>query len=421
MPQVQQAHLQRLVADGLDWDSLVRLGTRHGILSLLYWHIKALPPALVGRAVPADTLHHLREHFHGNSMRYFALSAELLRILALFEAHGVLALPFKGVALATYVYGNPALRQPGDLDVLIRPEDASTAMALLMQLEYQPRSPARLTRSQRQALARFSWAVHFYNEKTQVEVDLQWRLLSPVLDTSTDFAGLWRRRDVVSIRSGTVRVVGAADSLGYLCLHGSKHGWICLKWVCDVAELLRKSPDLDWERVARRAQRQATLWLGLALAHEMLDAPLPAHVHAHIDRTATLQRLVEEIRDQLLDRPVTSDSPTVEGWAVVVAPGPVGLSFRGLSLRLAQQLLDAEARRPWAIARSWLRHAVTPTFQEIRRVSVPAWLFPLYRLLRVVSVLPKAFVGARLAVWRWLGAQGRPRASSPDPTGTPSP
>lgn len=39
-----------------------------------------------------------------------------------------------------------------------------------------------------------------------------------------------------------------------------------------------------------------------------------------------------------------------------------------------------------------------PTFQEIRRVSVPAWLFPFYRLLRVVSVPAKAFVGARLAV-----------------------
>ena len=340
-PPAQQAHLQRLVADGLDWDDLVRLGTRHGILSLLYWHIKALPPALIGRAVPADTLNHLREYFHGNSMRYFALSAELLRILDLFEDHGVLALPFKGVALATYVYGNPALRQPGDLDVLVRPEDASTAMVLLMQLDYQPRSPARMTRSQRQALARFSWAVHFYHEKTQVEVDLQWRLVSPVLETSTNFAGLWQRRDVVSIRGGTVRVVGAADSLGYLCLHGSKHGWICLKWVCDVAELLRVSPDLDWACVARRTQtRQTTLWLGLALAHELLETPLPAYVHAHIDRTATFQRLVEAIRDQLLNRPVASDSPVVEGWAEVVALGPVGLSLRGHSMRLALQLRD---------------------------------------------------------------------------------
>ena len=131
MPQDQQAHLQRLVADGVDWDHLVRLGTRHGLLALLYWHIKALPLEIVDRAVPVGTLNQLREHFHGNRMRYFALSAELLRILGLFEDNGILALPLKGVALATYLYRNPALRQPGDLDVLVRPDDAPSAMRKL--------------------------------------------------------------------------------------------------------------------------------------------------------------------------------------------------------------------------------------------------------------------------------------------------
>src|SRR3712207_8653927 len=41
-------------------------------------------------------------------------------------------------------------------------------------------------------------------------------------------------------------------SLLILCVHGTKHIWGRLSWICDVAELLRTQPDMDWEYVLDR-------------------------------------------------------------------------------------------------------------------------------------------------------------------------
>src|SRR5207253_975904 len=63
-----------------------------------------------------------------------------------------------------------------------------------------------------------------------------------------------------------------------LCVHGANHCWLRLNWLCDVAELLRRNPALDWPALAAEAERwgcRRILTLGLLLAHDLLDAPLP--------------------------------------------------------------------------------------------------------------------------------------------------
>jgi hypothetical protein len=76
-----------------------------------------------------------------------------------------------------------------------------------------------------------------------------------------------------------------------LCLHGSAHHWRGLKQLCDVAELIRATPHLNWGQVmgeARRTGSARRLSLGLLLAAALLDAPLPQEVRrwAESDRKA---------------------------------------------------------------------------------------------------------------------------------------
>lgn len=405
MPPARQEDLRRLLSDGVDWDHLMRLGRRHGLLPLLYWHVKALPTDLIDRTVPSETLAGLREQFHGNSMRCLALGDELHRILSLLGEHGIVAVPLKGVALSTWLYCNPVLRQPGDLDILVRPTDAPAAMALLMRLQYRPQTTARMTGAQRHAMAHFLHELAFHRVAPHAAVDLHWRLLSPLLDASTDFEGMWDRLDTTSVRGRPIPILGAADTLAHLCVHGSSHGWGCLKWVCDVAELLRRSPDLDWSGVARRAhRRQPMLWLGLALAHELLDAPLPPAVRTHIEGSADLGRVVAQTSDRLLDRPVSDASPVIGVWADVLAsaalkPAPddgadAARHAQDRATSLAPLLLGHDARSPAAVALVWLRFGLTPTLRQIERVSLPPWLFPVYYAMRLARVLHTTVVGA---------------------------
>lgn len=62
-----------------------------------------------------------------------------------------------------------------------------------------------------------------------------------------------------------------------LSVHGAKHFWERLNWLLDVAELTAGQP-VDWHltiRIAAKLKSTRLLLLGLYLAHELMDAPLP--------------------------------------------------------------------------------------------------------------------------------------------------
>jgi hypothetical protein len=84
----------------------------------------------------------------------------------------------------------------------------------------------------------------------------------------------------MSIDGQRVRGMAPEELLIVLCVHGSKHAWERLKWVADVAELLR-AHRLDWQRVFSTATKwkcRRMLLLGLALADRLMKIPLPPDI-----------------------------------------------------------------------------------------------------------------------------------------------
>ena len=98
-----------------------------------------------------------------------------------------------------------------------------------------------------------------------------------------------------------------------LCMHGAKHLWKNLGWICDVAELLRGQPALNWDQVrheARRLRSERLLQLGLQLAERLLQAPLPSDVLREARRDAIGRVLADQVFRHLFDETVRQ--PT--GW-----------------------------------------------------------------------------------------------------------
>src|SRR5260370_38643204 len=85
-----------------------------------------------GKTLPAS----LAESFQDNTRNSVQLTAELFRLLDLFAREGIQVLPFKGPTLAMAAYGNLALRQFTDLDLLIRKEDVLRARGILLENGY---------------------------------------------------------------------------------------------------------------------------------------------------------------------------------------------------------------------------------------------------------------------------------------------
>ncbi|MHC5830140.1 MAG: nucleotidyltransferase family protein, partial [Nostoc sp.] len=76
-----------------------------------------------------------------NGLNNIAQTKELLKILALLEYRGIEAIAFKGPILASSVYGNVALRQFNDLDILVRLQDFWQTKAVLVGQGYQSHVP----------------------------------------------------------------------------------------------------------------------------------------------------------------------------------------------------------------------------------------------------------------------------------------
>jgi hypothetical protein len=111
--------LESLLAGSIsiDWDYLREAALRHGMLPLASRHLKEI-------SVPASSVEGIAREFQALAARGLLFSVTLKQLVALLSGVGIQAIPYKGPALAARLYGNFAMRQFGDLDFLIRREDA---------------------------------------------------------------------------------------------------------------------------------------------------------------------------------------------------------------------------------------------------------------------------------------------------------
>src|SRR5262249_53885731 len=111
--------IQALLGTEIDWKYLFKMAGRHRLMPLLQHHLISLAP----ESIPPEALRSLQVCCHAITVHNLHLTRELLRLLDLFQAASLEALPYKGPALATAVYRDLTLRPFSDLDILVRKKD----------------------------------------------------------------------------------------------------------------------------------------------------------------------------------------------------------------------------------------------------------------------------------------------------------
>jgi len=273
LSETQARELRALASGPVQWEDLSRLGREHGLEPLLYWHLRGEAAS----AVPPPVMQQLRGEFEMHVIENLRLVAELTRLLRDLDREGLRAIPWKGCALGLSVYGNMAMRKAGDLDLLIAPGDFRRAQDLLLSLGY------RITTPRRPDGRPADWDCYefrFVRSDGLVTVELPWRVppRSRYFAAALDFDDLWERRETIAGSGRGIPGLPVEEMLVCLCVHGARHQWDRLMWVCDIAEIVRARPDLDWERVGRQARalgNQRILALGLLLAARLLEAGVP--------------------------------------------------------------------------------------------------------------------------------------------------
>ncbi len=187
------------------------------------------------------------------------------------EGNGIDTLPYKGPVLAEILYGNVALRQFSDLDLLIRAADLARAKAALLELGYKP--ALELTRRQGRFHVESGYEDTFGGALGSNVLELQWRIVPRFYSIDTDIDALFDRATVVSLGGRSLRTICAEDLMLVLCVHAAKHGWAQLSWLCDIAKL---TPSLDWVVVQEQARRlgiERIVAVTFFLAHRLHGTP----------------------------------------------------------------------------------------------------------------------------------------------------
>ena len=106
----------------------------------------------------------------------------------------------------------------------------------------------------------------------------------------------------MAISGRSVKTFSLEDLLILLSVHGAKHFWNRLCWIADIAEIVRTPRGVDWALSEKLAARMGCrrLWLlGLSLANEILDAPLPSAISAQIKSDRTVVALSRRVQMNL--------------------------------------------------------------------------------------------------------------------------
>src|SRR5262249_7102463 len=260
-----------LVNQGVNWKTLIELARRHGVRPMLFQSLKSACWDSVSQAAQLEL-----EHFYmTNVTKNLLFTRELLRLLGLIRQDGIPVATLKGAVLADSVYGALPLREFCDLDLLVHQADVNKVEDILTACGYQADFPDRDYRS---AFLSYPGQYAFRQSQTGISIDLHWRLTSKIVAFPLDSAGIWPKLVQVTIAGRTVPTLAHDDLALFLAAHGTKEGWLSLKWVCDFAELLRKYQDIDWVAVLDRAHRShssRSLLLATDLAPTLFDPPPP--------------------------------------------------------------------------------------------------------------------------------------------------
>lgn len=272
----QLAAIKELLHSALDWDYFLQVAVLQKVLPLVHHFLNQIP-----NVFPDTVLSKTRGEFEANLQRNLFLTAHLRNLILLLEANHIPVIPYKGLTLGVIAYRSLFLRTISDLDIFVREESVDHVITLLLRNGYQLSDKEPTSRRTTLKYRRYSYHHALIHPRDGVSVEVHWRFLRDPHLLSIRTFDFWTGLVPVTLSGMEFRSFSPETLLLLLCGHGAKHFWLDLMNVCDVAELLRSHPHLDWEWVIQTAHNlnvRRLLWLGILIAVSLFQAPVPTWV-----------------------------------------------------------------------------------------------------------------------------------------------
>src|SRR5262249_36872102 len=246
-----------------------------------------------------------------------------------FARSGIPWLCVKGPVAAATLYIDPTLRPFSDIDLLIRLPDFRRAHASLVECGFQP--VCNLTPK---------WQALDFRDQSETtlvhrgwRIDLHWELLPNRYSFAPPMNAIWTRAELMNVFDVPVNTTSPYDTLVFLCLHAARHDWERLIWLIDIAALITRSHQLDWDafiKDLKHKSRKIPLQVSLMLVKTLFGVDLPPR-----------------ISDRLKDNPIAMAicKERIRRWQY--QPEPSKYPWPWKSLYYQSMSLPADRRHQW--------------------------------------------------------------------------
>jgi hypothetical protein len=350
-----------------DWTHVERRATAHGLVP---WLGRALAQ---GDGAVSDGHASILAAANASAGRTLAQVRRLGELVGALAEIGVTALPYKGPVLSLQLYGDLALRQSVDLDLVVPFDTYDVARAALLRRGL----PPRWGHSARQERTLFAWLGHAPFGKGDDFVELHWRFADRRFPFALDARDVLRRAQQARVAGRMLPLMAADDLLAVLSMHAARHLFERLEWVSGVTRLLVAAPVDPANLMARahalRARR--TLAVSVHVAALLLDFPLDDTWRRALAEDRDAEPLAERMVRELAAHELR-DAPWPDGAALVRRYG---------------ELVDTRMDRAWLFVHA----ALDPTTKDQEAVALPDALAPLHRVIRPLRLAGQYLARAR--------------------------
>lgn len=287
----ERREIRTRAAAPIKWNLFLAWVQRNRIAPLVYHNLRQTACPLVPEAIVLR----LQSEFSRNALRTLMQIAEAARISRMFADAGIRSMVIKGPVLSQLAFGDPVLRQSGDIDVVIDAAALPEVDRMIVEAGYRRLVPdIELTPLLFETYRRRRCQFAYYQETRNLFLELHWRLTTNSLLMPLDARTSWSRSEPVRVAGADFVTLPDEELFLYLCVHGSVHMWFRLKWIVDIAALLQQLHPEVIDRIASRARvlgLDRSFHQAMILAHKLMLAPVPPEVLTNACRNRAARQL----------------------------------------------------------------------------------------------------------------------------------
>lgn len=284
------------------------MAMEHGVASLLH---RVLQSGGALAELPVPVRARIEQERRATGFVNLRRLGEFQRIARALRGRDIPVIALKGLHLAELVYRDISLRPMSDMDLLVPRSERRRALATLQMQGYEAEAQAPAfdfegdNSDAIEAMLDGKYHLSLAHRQLGTTVEIHWALADPRHPYSPPLEDIWRSAIPARIGDADMLVMSPEFLLLHVCAHLAYNHIFAfgLRALCDIAEIARAHPDLDWAAVVENGQHHG--WrIGVAaalrLARDHLGAPVPADALAAIGGDALDAELLAEALAHLL-------------------------------------------------------------------------------------------------------------------------